>query len=51
MKAVQVLLDRVPEGSLAGTERDPTLPFQRRCEKCNALFDGKADMCPNCWEA
>ena len=50
VEAVQVLLGQMPAGSRPGSERDPTIPFQRRCEKCGALFDGKANMCPNCWE-
>ncbi|MAQ19196.1 MAG: hypothetical protein CMN30_30900 [Sandaracinus sp.] len=50
VEAVQVLLGRIPAESRPGSERDPTLPFQRRCKKCGALFDGKANMCPNCWE-
>ena len=50
VEAVQVLLGGITAEHRPGSERDPTVPFHRRCKKCNALFDGKANMCPNCWD-
>lgn len=50
VEAVQVLLGGITAENRPGSERDPTMPFQRRCKKCNAIFDGKANMCPNCWD-
>lgn len=50
VEAVQVLLGGISAENRPGGERDPTIPFQRRCPKCGALFDGKANNCPNCWD-
>jgi len=50
VEAVQVLLGGISAENRPGSERDPTIPFQRRCPKCEALFDGKANNCPNCWD-
>ncbi len=50
VEAVQVLLGGMSAENRPGGERDPTVPFQRRCKKCGALFDGKANNCPNCWD-
>jgi len=51
---VQQVVLRIPPptriGQRAG-DREPTMPFDRRCRKCGALFQGTSDACPNCWEA
>lgn len=29
--------------------REETRRFERSCQKCGAIFDGPADLCPLCW--
>ena len=48
-QAVRMVLGEFPADARPGSEKDPTLRYQRTCAKCGSIFDGKASACPNCW--